>query len=655
MFLSSDKFKFDQGWWVALVCLLGAVLIWGVAQVSTAKSYLQEFAQDTHYLVDDKNEYTVNQILELPDLAWQVESNELLSYGMTNYPYWFRFSLPSNPENQKRLLEIDYALLDEVDLWFFENGQLLREFHEGDKYPFADRTILHEKLLFPVPASQSEILVVIKAKTTGTLKLPIFLWEEEAYLVYNGEHNVVMGLFFGFMSAMALSNLFFFITTRNTTFLSYCGYVGFLALTLATLHGLGYKYLWPESVWLQGRSVGLYATVTIFCALIFSRQILDVKHNSLILDRVLLVSSAIMLFALLLGLLIPYAVYIKLFLVLLSLAVVIIYGVGVALWYKGVRLARFYLVAWTALLVTAFITSLDNANLIELDVPSHYLLMFGATVETFLLALALAISYSQQRDELFASQALSLEQERQAREAQEKLLKLREEAQHDLEYKVQERTLELEIALRELSETNRELEQKNLTDGLTGIRNRQYFDKKYLAEVRRSRREHTCLSVVMIDIDHFKKVNDTYGHTTGDKCIRVVARVLRETLRRPSDDICRYGGEEFALILPNTDEEGARLVAESMRENVENTEIDTDHGPLKLTLSAGVCSSIVLTAEDEKNLLEKADEALYVAKQQGRNRVAVGHLQSQSTQTRKTGPDLAINSQPEDSDSIEKN
>lgn len=632
MHFNSKSIRLNQSWLITLVCLLGGLLIWGVIDVSTAKTYIQEYAKGTKFLVDEQRQYDIKDIQLLPDLAWQTEQNEQLSYGMTNYPYWFKLQLPANPQSHSRILEFDYALLDKVELWFYVDGNLLSEYHEGDSQPFAQRTIQHEKLLFPVPLTKERIDVIIKAQTTGTLKLPLYLWDEQAYLVYNGEHNAVMGLFFGFMAAMALSNLFFFITTRNFTFLSYCSYVIFFALTLATLHGLGYKYLWPESAWLQGRSVGIYATTTIIWALIFSRQLLNVHDHSRVLDRTLVTAAYVMGGALIICLLIPYAIYIKLFLVLLSIAVVIIYGVGLALWYKGVKLARFYLVAWTALLFTGFITALDNANLIELATSSHYLLMFGATVETFLLALALAISYSDQRAALFASQALALEKERSAREAQEKLLKLRDEAQHELEYKVQERTLELEITLRELSETNRELEQKNLTDSLTGIRNRQFFDKKYLAEVRRSRREQTCLAIVMIDIDHFKNINDTHGHLVGDECIREVAAVLKQQLKRPSDEVCRYGGEEFALILPNTDEQGATQVAQSMRKTLEQTAIDTDAGEIKLTLSAGVCSAVVLTLDDEKGLLEKADEALYTAKDNGRNQVAVATLERQPTQ-----------------------
>lgn len=614
-------FEFNRNWLIVIVCLIGAALIWSVVQISQAQTHQVEIGKGTQYLVDEQSLYTLKDILELPEVAWQTEKNELLSYGMADFPYWFKFDLPAGNINEKRVIEIDYALIDSLEVWFFANGKLLSAFDQGDRYPFAHRTIKHEKFLFPVPPSESKLQVIVKASTTGTLKLPIRIWEEEAYLVYNGEHNVVMGLFFGFMAAMALSNLFFFITTKNLTFLTYCGYVLFMALTLATLHGLGYKYLWPENVWLQGRSIGIFATATILCALIFSNQLLEVKKNSRVLSQMIHYSGYVIGLALVASFIVPYAIYIKIFLVLLSLSVVVIYGVGVALWFKGVSLARFYLVAWTALLVTAFITSLDNANLIELKTPSHYLLMFGATIETFLLALALAMSYSQQREALFQSQEQSLMQERQARESQETLLKLREEAQEDLEYKVQERTLELEIALRELSDTNRELEQKNLTDGLTGIRNRQHFDKRYLAEIRRSRREETVLSIIMIDIDYFKQVNDNYGHVVGDECIRHVARLLKQNLKRPSDDVCRYGGEEFAVILPNTDESGAVQLAETMREQIEQSEIEVNEETYKLTISLGICSGIIQSLEDETRLLATADRALYQAKRQGRNQV----------------------------------
>ena len=282
------------------------------------------------------------------------------------------------------------------------------------------------------------------------------------------------------------------------------------------------------------------------------------------------------------------------------------------------------------LLFCVFIAGLENTDIISLDSPAHYLLMLGVTAESFLLVLALGKRYSQQREEILKAQYEALMEERQARTAQEQIIRLKEEAQEELEYKVQERTLELEITLRELSETNQELEKMNTTDSLTGLRNRRYFDKKYLAEVRRSRREQTELSVAMIDIDHFKSINDKYGHVIGDECIRQVAEILQQSLKRPSDDACRYGGEEFALILPNTSQTGAKQLVESMRSSIENLTVNTALGEVNFTISAGVCTAVIQREEQEKILLESADTALYEAKNSGRNQTCVSFLSETS-------------------------
>ncbi|MCC2617205.1 diguanylate cyclase [Aestuariibacter halophilus] len=618
-----------QRWLLFLVCLLGAIMVWGVITVDNTTKPQMNVAQGVQYLSDNHFQFGLSEVLELPDMAWEVEQSGQLSFGMADYPYWIKFSLPPSASGEQRLLEIDYALLDDVTVWFVVGREPIADYRMGDGKPFVQRPIPHEKFLVPVPYSTGALEVVVKLQSAGTVRSPIKIWQEQDYLVFNGEHNLVMGLFFGFLAAMALSNLFFFVTTKSLTFLSYCGYVICLGLTLATLHGLAFKYLWPNNVWLEARSVAIFATLTIYCAIHFTRQLLNVKAHSTLLETILVRTAWVFLFATVSSLVVPYSVYIKVFILMLIIAVLLIYFVGMFLWYRGVKLARFYTIAWTALLVSGFITGLDNWDLVQLDTPSHYLLMFGATVETFLLALALALSYSHQRQHLYDTQVLALQRERLARQSQEELLKIKEEAQEELEYKVEERTLELEIALRELSEMNRELEKRNTTDALTGVRNRLHFDKRYPAEVRRSRREQTDLAIVMIDIDHFKPINDEYGHLVGDECLRHVASLLQRRLKRPSDDLCRYGGEEFAMILPNTDEEGAKILIEELRKTLEETPVSTSAGEISMTLSAGICSATVKTMADEQAMLRAADQALYQAKREGRNRVCVAPLSSE--------------------------
>ena len=186
---------------------------------------------------------------------------------------------------------------------------------------------------------------------------------------------------------------------------------------------------------------------------------------------------------------------------------------------------------------------------------------------------------------------------------------------------VQERTLELEITLRELHEVNHKLTEQSTIDSLTGVKNRSAFDKRLIAESRISRRQETPIALLMLDIDRFKSINDQYGHLAGDQALRVIAQTLQQHLKRPTDLVSRFGGEEFAIILPNTVAEGAIQVAETIREAVAAIKFEWEGKVIPLSISIGVSADIVTHEQHGTELLEQADKALYQAKNGGRNQV----------------------------------
>jgi diguanylate cyclase (GGDEF)-like protein len=198
--------------------------------------------------------------------------------------------------------------------------------------------------------------------------------------------------------------------------------------------------------------------------------------------------------------------------------------------------------------------------------------------------------------------ALALKQERDLRKSREReLLKL----------------------ARQLEEANRRLERLSSLDPLTGLANRRGLDGFLEMEWRRARRDREPLSVILIDVDHFKPFNDTYGHPAGDTCLRRVAEVLSDASHRPGDMAARYGGDEFAVVLSQTGASGARVVADLLRTRVEALRIPHRDSPASsvVTISIGV-ATIVPTAEGSADqLLGAADGALYTAKREGRNRV----------------------------------
>ena len=177
----------------------------------------------------------------------------------------------------------------------------------------------------------------------------------------------------------------------------------------------------------------------------------------------------------------------------------------------------------------------------------------------------------------------------------------------------------------ELLSLNKELDRQASTDGLTGVANRRYLNEFVEREWARSIRENTMISVIMVDLDFFKAYNDNYGHLAGDECLKQVARQMKSNIKRPADLVARYGGEEFAIILPNTDVEGAEVIAEACRKSVEDLAIV--HGASAVssfvTVSLGVACSREAQCRAATDLFAEADSALYKAKQLGRNRVAV--------------------------------
>ncbi|ETD39287.1 diguanylate cyclase [Pseudomonas chlororaphis subsp. aurantiaca PB-St2] len=158
-----------------------------------------------------------------------------------------------------------------------------------------------------------------------------------------------------------------------------------------------------------------------------------------------------------------------------------------------------------------------------------------------------------------------------------------------------------------------------LQDGLTGLANRRHLERNLELEWRRAARQRSSISLIMLDIDHFKRFNDRYGHVAGDHCICAVSRAISQHVRRPSDLAVRYGGEEFAILLPDTEPGGAYVLAESIRLAVQELVIEhVDNPGGVVTISLGVYTCVPASS-DFKSLLTQADSALYMAKRAGRN------------------------------------
>jgi diguanylate cyclase (GGDEF)-like protein len=226
----------------------------------------------------------------------------------------------------------------------------------------------------------------------------------------------------------------------------------------------------------------------------------------------------------------------------------------------------------------------------------HRTFLVGITIFSFAIVFLLFGKYRRQQSILKAKNALALE----------------------LERKVQERTHELEAA-------NKELTRLSNMDGLTQLYNRRYFDNMLKAEISRSQRLSSPISLLICDIDYFKRYNDTYGHLAGDDCIKAVADTIHQHSKRVSDVAARYGGEEFAVILPNTGAEDAQTIAETIRHAIELLKLPHGSSSVKsvVSISIGVGTMTPSIHTKPSKLIGLADEALYESKSGGRDRVSL--------------------------------
>ncbi|OUS40597.1 hypothetical protein A9R00_05210, partial [Oleispira antarctica] len=529
-----------------------------------------------------EDKYTDLSLTEIinQELPWSSHNEDELSFGYTQSAYWFRFLVENNSDNDvDRLLELSYPVLDDVRITVIDadSMQVVSEITLGDKLEFSERAIIHRHFMVPlsIAANKKEIWYV-RIQTSSAMQVPMSLWEERDFFIQDQSRMMGLGLYYGIMFIMVLYNLFVFVSVREANYLYYVFYVASMAGFLASLQGLSFQYLWPTATsWNDSVIVILLACVVLFAS-IFTRNFLFLAQDKNRINHCFSIVIALSVLIIVLANFFPYHLMIKLIIPVAVVGISLMIYSGIMRWNQGYSSARYYTIAWSSMLLGGVILALNKFTIIPRNFFTENAVQFGSAMEVILLSFALADRLNQEKKERYeaqvsaleserlanAAQAEALVHEREAREAQDRALEIQRKANETLEVKVKERTTELERA-------NEKLAHLSTTDGLTGLRNRRYFDEIITREFQRAIREQETLSILMLDIDLFKKVNDVHGHQAGDEVLIGVSQVLAKILNRKTDLVARYGGEEFAIILPNTDLAGAYRVAEIARLEIE--------------------------------------------------------------------------------------
>jgi len=555
------------------------------------------------FLEDPQGRLTVEE-LSRRDSGWSANGKGAFNQGYSNSVWWLRLSIENaSDQSLHRLFELGYAVLDYVDIYVYADGQKLAEYQLGDLYPFINRPIDSRFFVIPLELKPGQTLqAFIRIKTSSAVQAPLMLWEPDSYASFSNTSNIAQGLYYGAMLVIAVYNLLIFFVLLERSYLYYVGFVVSLPMFMASISGQGYRYLWPEALYWNDHSIPFFLGTAFMCSALFTRRFLQVANWSAWANKMLLAASIAAGSCAVLSFQMPYYLSIHLLVPLGLSAVILEMVVGCLALYNGVLNARYYLLAWSAFLISALMFALNKMGVLPTNFMTEYSMQIGSLLEAVLLSFAMAERINVERKLRF--------------EAQNEALQVSRRLNDELEQRVRERTEELE-------QLNLRLAELSNTDQLTGLKNRRFLDAALEHEFERCRRYRHPLTVLLLDIDHFKKVNDTHGHQAGDACLKQVAERINRCGLRSTDKVARYGGEEFCLVLPETDREGAMTVAERIRVAVETQPMILDDVVLTVTVSIGVYVAIPGEAESVSSCLHNADEALYRSKENGRNRVTL--------------------------------
>ena len=512
---------------------------------------------------------------EVRGRTFQPLEGAAINQGITGAAFWLRMRL-ANPDTERAsvwVLHHESSYLDHFHVHYADAGGPFRVERLSDRQPFAERPIDYRRLAFThrTPAgSHTDIYLRLGYERPDSMSLNVHLWEEERFRHMVMHENLAHGAYFGAMLVLFAFAIAAGTLLRQMTYFHYAAFLLASGLMWATINGFSFQYLWPRSVFWHNEGFHIIYLLVAITALQFSKSFLQTARLMPYLHHGVTALQALMAA----GIAARFAGFYVEVLYLSYAALSILALLPLLAWLafrRGLQYVRWYALAWTVYAAGLVVGVLSAATgMFTWGMESPLIYAQGAGVlEAVLLLVALG------------ERLLSWDADRRQ-------------------------------ALRLANQ-----------DPLTGLGNRRLLTQSYQVFTERFLQTGEPVFLLMIDLDHFKRVNDTYGHEAGDRVLRQMGRLLRRTSR--SGDICiRYGGEEFAVLLQAPRLDDAQRIAERIREEFARNPTRHQGAWIQHTLSAGLTA--VLSAREEltaPEMMRRADAALYQAKAAGRNRVTV--------------------------------
>lgn len=524
------------------------------------------------------------------------------AFGFTDGAYWFHGQLfNQNRTEQRWLLVLHYPLLDNVDVYLRYPDGRVEHMAAGDTLPFSARSIRYRHPNFWINLPQrTEVELMVRVSSRSSLQVPLALYTSTAFAELERDSQFGIGLFYGILVALLCYNLVLWLSLKDASHFWYMCHVSGFGLVMFCLNGLAFEYLWPNSPWWANQAIPLSMAISQIAMHQFCRVFLELRERQPYADRVSLAFIAFFIAMGLASFFLDYRAAVRPMTLAVFPGALFILYLAINSIRKGYAPAKVFLLAWAFLLLGTALYASVSFGLVQKNFLTEYGIQIGSAMEMILLSFALAYRYARLRGE------------------NERLV---QEHNEQLERHVARRTSELSTALEQLAEANQRLRESSRRDSLTGLFNRRHFRDMFEHQLSRANEHRQPLGVLLIDLDHFKRINDTYGHLAGDECLRWLGRCLHDSLVEHGALLARFGGEEFVVVIPDVQGDRLMHIAELLRQRICGDPVRFAGNNILMSASIGAFLLQPGSGISVDEALHRADDALYAAKDGGRNRV----------------------------------
>lgn len=415
------------------------VFFWSVCPAYAATAVYSgeslKLGKTLDYLEDEQGNLSIEQLLheQLNPLSsdastlhrsWSSSESETPNFGYTKSVYWFRTSLENREAAASDFyLNIEYPLIDHLNVYLVRDGQIVETFITGDTLPFDSRPVAHRKFLIPLKMTSGEKMDVwLRVQSEGAIQLPLKLEAQENLYSDDQVELAIKMLYYGMMIIMVLYNLFLYMSVRERAYIYYVAFVLSFAAMQASMHGVLFQYFYPDSPILHQWMVLFFVPATMTFACLFANNFLNLKQCAPLLHKAVLSGAVLGMFSLVGAFLLNYSISTRVSVLLVLYGSVLMLVAGPVAWLKNQHSARFFTAAWGMLLVGTTSTALSKFGILPSNEFTESGLMYGSALEALLLSFALADRLNRERDARFVAQQNELNEAQQRQAAEDRLL-----------------------------------------------------------------------------------------------------------------------------------------------------------------------------------------------------------------------------------------